>query len=79
MAPATYVVENCLILHQWEGRLLVLWRLNAPALGGVRWVKQGWANGWGSTFIEAGEGDVMGDCGGETRNYKILVIIIVII
>ena len=26
----TYVAENCLIWYQWEGRHLVLWRLDAP-------------------------------------------------
>ena len=31
MAPDTYVAEDCLIWHQWEGRLLVLWRIDAPA------------------------------------------------
>uniref|UniRef100_M0RAW8 Uncharacterized protein n=1 Tax=Rattus norvegicus TaxID=10116 RepID=M0RAW8_RAT len=29
MAPATYVAEDGLIWHQWEGRSLVLWRLDA--------------------------------------------------
>jgi hypothetical protein len=31
MAPATYVADDCLIWHQWEGMHLVLWRLDAPA------------------------------------------------
>jgi hypothetical protein len=31
MAPATYVAENGLSWHQWEGRPLVLGRLVAPA------------------------------------------------
>jgi hypothetical protein len=30
MAPTTYVAEDELIWHQWEGRPLVQWRLNAP-------------------------------------------------
>ena len=31
MAPVTYVAEDGLVWHQWEGRPLLLWRLNAPA------------------------------------------------
>jgi hypothetical protein len=33
IVPAAYVAEDYLICHQWEGRPLVLWRLNAP----VQW------------------------------------------
>ena len=28
MAPAGYVVEDCLIWYHWEGSPLVLWRLD---------------------------------------------------
>jgi hypothetical protein len=30
MAPDMYVAENDLIWYQWEGRPLVLWRIDAP-------------------------------------------------
>jgi hypothetical protein len=30
IAAATYVEEDILISHLWEGRHLVLWRLDAP-------------------------------------------------
>ena len=40
MVPTTYVAEDCLIRHQWEGRSLVLWRLFAPAKEDARGVKQ---------------------------------------
>jgi hypothetical protein len=30
VALAAYVAENGLVSHQWEERLLVLWRLYAP-------------------------------------------------
>jgi hypothetical protein len=33
MAPATYVVEDGLVEHQWEERLLVLGRFYAPVQG----------------------------------------------
>jgi hypothetical protein len=45
MAPATYVAEDCLILHQWEQRLLVMWSLDAPEKRDVRGVRQG-GNAW---------------------------------
>jgi hypothetical protein len=47
MAPATYIAEDSLIWHKWEGRPLVLWRLDAPVYRDARWV---------STDIEAGGG-----------------------
>jgi hypothetical protein len=55
MALATYVAEDCLIWHQWEGRSLVLWRLDAPAQGNARALVQEWMGGWVNTLIEAGE------------------------
>jgi hypothetical protein len=68
IAPATYVAEDGLIWHQWEGRPLLLKRLHAPACGDAREIRQNWTDGWGSTLIEAGRrGDGMGVCGGETR------------
>ena len=33
MAPAAYVAEDGLVWHQWEGRPLVLWRLDAQSTG----------------------------------------------
>jgi hypothetical protein len=30
MTPAVYVAEDGLIWHQWDGRPLVLWRLDDP-------------------------------------------------
>jgi hypothetical protein len=30
MAPATYVAEDGLIRHHWEGNPLVLWKLDDP-------------------------------------------------
>ena len=32
MAPAVYVTEDYFIWDQWQGRPLVLWRLDAPDL-----------------------------------------------
>ena len=55
VAPAAYVTEDDLIWHQWEGRTLVLWMLDAPAYGNARALRQEWVGGWGSTLIEAGE------------------------
>ena len=53
MVPATYVAENCLIWNQWEGRALVLWRLDAPAKEDARGMTQEWVGWWGSTLLEA--------------------------
>jgi hypothetical protein len=53
MAPTTYVAEECLIWHQWEGRHFVLWRLDAPAKGDARGVSQEWVGG--VTLLEAKE------------------------
>ena len=50
MAPATCIAEDCLIWHQWEGRCLVLWRLDDPENGGARGVRWEWE---GSTLLEA--------------------------
>jgi hypothetical protein len=58
MAPPTYVAEDYLICHQWEGRTLVLWRLVAPEKGVVGGVSREWVSGWGNTPLEAkGRGD----------------------
>jgi hypothetical protein len=45
MAPVTYVAEDGLVWHQWEGRPLLLWRLNAPAQGNARVVMWEWVDG----------------------------------
>jgi hypothetical protein len=42
MAIATYVAEDCLIWNQWEGRPLVLWKLDASAKGHARGMRQEW-------------------------------------
>ena len=42
MAPAAYLAEDCLIWHQWEGRPLVLWKLDAPVYGNAKVVRQEW-------------------------------------
>jgi hypothetical protein len=35
-----YAAEDGLVGHQWEERLLVLWRLNAPVQGNARVVRR---------------------------------------
>ena len=30
MGPTTFVPEDCLIWHQWERRVFVLWKLDSP-------------------------------------------------
>jgi hypothetical protein len=68
MASATYVAEDDLISHQWEGRPLVLWRLDAPAKGDARGVRQEWADVRWYILLEAkGMGDGMRVCRGEPR------------
>jgi hypothetical protein len=42
MAPTAYVVEACLMWHQWEQRSLVLWRMDAPAQGNAKVVRLEW-------------------------------------
>jgi hypothetical protein len=49
MTPTACVAEDGLVSHQWEGRPLVLWMLDAP----VRWEGMGWLV---STLIEMGGG-----------------------
>jgi hypothetical protein len=68
MAPATHVVEVCLIWHQWEERCLVLWRLVAPGkMDAVRVRPR--VDGWReSILLEAKRrGMEWWACGGETR------------
>jgi hypothetical protein len=68
MAPTTYVAEDCLIYHQWEGIHLVLWRLDAPEKGDDRGDEVG-VDGWESTHLEAkGRGIGWEFCGGKTGN-----------
>ena len=57
MSRATYVAEDGLLWHQWEGRTLVLRRLDAPEKEDARLVKQEWVGGWRSTLTEAKEMD----------------------
>ena len=45
MAPATYVAEGGLVRHQWEERLLVLRRLDAPVKGNARVGRREWVCG----------------------------------
>jgi hypothetical protein len=40
MVPDTYVAEEDIIWHQWEGRPFVLQSLDAPVLGYARVVRQ---------------------------------------
>lgn len=44
MAPAGYIEEDGLIWHYWEGRLLVLWRLND--LGSRIWLFKHFCSTW---------------------------------
>ena len=46
MAPATDVAKDGLIWYQWEGRPLVLWRLDASMWENARAVRQEWVGGW---------------------------------
>jgi hypothetical protein len=61
MAPTKYVAEDDLIWHQWEGKLLVLWRLDAPEKGDARGVRQEWIGE--NPLRGKGEGDGVGDLG----------------
>jgi hypothetical protein len=54
IAPAAYIAEDCLIWYQWKGRLLVLWRLIYPSIGGF-WGSEVGISGSVSTLIEARE------------------------
>jgi hypothetical protein len=54
MAPAAYVEEDGLIWHQWEGRPLVMWKLDDPGYGNVMALRQEWVGVSGSTLIEEG-------------------------
>jgi hypothetical protein len=59
MASAAYVAEGGLVIHQWEERSLVLWRLDrCPCVGESRVGRQEWVGGWRNTLIEAGGGRV---------------------
>jgi hypothetical protein len=55
MAPTIYIAEDSLIWHQWEGRRLVLWRLDAPEKGDARGVMWEQVGEWVSTLLEAKE------------------------
>ena len=61
MDPSTYVAEDFLIWHQWEGRSLVLWRLVAPVKGDPRGVGRnhplrGKEEGYRIVFAEGRQG-----------------------
>lgn len=45
MAPDTYVTEDHLIWYQWDGRCLVLWRIDALENGDAREMRQEWVSG----------------------------------
>jgi hypothetical protein len=42
--------------YQWEERILVLWRLDAPVWRNARAGRQEWMSGWGRTLKEVGGG-----------------------
>ena len=42
MALAAYVAEDGLVDHQWEEKILVLWRFYAPVQGNTRAKKGEW-------------------------------------
>ena len=52
---ASYVAEDGLVGHHWEGRPLVLRRSYSPVQGNARTKKQEWV-GWGAG-LEEGIGD----------------------
>ena len=52
MAPDAHVAEDGLISHQWKGKPLFLWRLNASVQRNVRALREEWVGRW-STLIEA--------------------------
>jgi hypothetical protein len=64
MAPAAYVAEDGLIWHQWEGKPLVLWRIDALAEGNSRAVRQEWVGE--HSHRSRGRGVGQGICRGET-------------
>jgi hypothetical protein len=43
-----HISEDGLIWHQWEGRPLVLWKLNVSVSENARAVRQEWVGGWGA-------------------------------
>lgn len=61
VVPYTYVPQDHLVWHLWEGMCSVLRRLDAPEKGGgrvVRWERVGvWGMGW-EVFGEDLEGDI---------------------
>lgn len=40
MSLSTYAAQDGLILHQWNGRYFVLWRIDASEKGDARSVRQ---------------------------------------
>jgi hypothetical protein len=59
MAPAAYVAEDGLVMHQWEERS---WSYEGSIDVPCRTIKGeelgmgGWVGGWSNTLIEAGRG-----------------------
>lgn len=70
LALDAYILEYGNIWHQWEGRALVLWRHDNPA------VRKEWVSGWRSTLVEAnGREDGWkrrGVCGGVSGKKDII-------
>lgn len=58
--PVAYISEDYLIWHLWEGKLLVLWRLDASTKGDARVVRLKWV-GEGVSSYRQGMGDGVGD------------------
>ena len=57
MAPAAYLVEDGLVMHQWKERFLVLGRLHRySSVGESRAERWEWVGGWKNNLIEAGGG-----------------------
>jgi hypothetical protein len=53
MAPATYVAEDCFIMHQGQVRHLFTWKFDASEKENFRGMRRKWVDGWGSTLLEA--------------------------
>ena len=56
MAPAVYVAEDGLVVHQWKEGPLVTCGMDTPVKGNARAGRQEWMAVWENTLIESGEG-----------------------
>jgi hypothetical protein len=57
MAPASYVADDGLVMHQWEERFLVLQRLDRyPSVGELRVGRKQGEREWDRGFLGAGGG-----------------------